>query len=963
MFRFLAFFFAVFVAALAPPAAFATPAYITFPADIDWVTQDSAHFRVLYRKGEALFAARALQSAEKAYRLLRPIFPDAPPMTWIVLGDYNDALNGYSLDVPWAHTVLYAVPPEPTSELAWMDGWLDSLILHEYVHTLHIIPASGLWKPLRSVFGSWVLPNGLLPMHFHEGLAVLFESEFTQGGRGKSPYFRMMRRMAVDAGRWNRDAHPLDRMDGTPNLWPGGTAAYFYGYYMYAELWKRKGEKGIHDLVVSSSSNWPGFFQNGPLEEVYGLDYPTLWDGIFEKTGKEERQEIEAIKKTPLSPLTYLTDSHFYKSDLALSPDAKKAIYRKGNPEEGGSFEELDLETGKVMDQFRFHAGPLEGMCWGKSPKGERLVFLREVTEDLYTSNRLAAYDLTTKKTWQWTDSMTKEPVKHLRLLGCSKTLERMLVYREFAGKGELQELVWNGELDEAKVSAKLTPRHWDLPMDSWISGLVVGAPDWIALRQGMTTTLYRWDQGATVPSPVMELKNHAYHLRPGNQPNELYAIASFDGRDEVWSIDTAARTAHKVVGLLGGVLSFERRPDDFIVSSYRDGGYDIAKASPLSSQPGVPIAAQWKASTRVVASPPTLSEENPYSAWETLAPHMWFATLLFVPNGLQVGAYVPGFDIAQKNLYDLAGGYDTRGQPYALGDYSYRFSNRLALVTSLSYLPSYIYTSLTFLKQWGATAGIDWQPSPVLPHVLLGTIFQRKESSDLFGPANQGVGVTVGLTKSFGLEQRPLDVDPRKGTTVSINHAQFLQGMGSTDNYFLTTIGIDQYIPAPWWNSHVFYIGLRGGFTEGTGIYNSYFQAGGDIEFYEYREYFLNRGFEYVAFPFSRRIANLNLEYRFPLWRVERGIALWPIFLNGIHMSLVSDTTTRDLGTEAPGDPYSGIPNYIFQRYYVSAGAELKTDWTLGYYFPGQLIVGAYHGFGPAGENLYVTVGVQAAI
>lgn len=952
------------------------PAYISFPADVDWVTRDSEHFRILYRKGETDFARRALISAEKAYRLLHPIFQEGPEMTWIVLADFNDSTNGYSLDLPWPHIVLFAVPPDPSSELAWMDGWLDSLVLHEYVHTLHIYPAHGLWKPARTILGSWILPNGLLPMHFHEGLAVLFETELTLGGRGHGPYFNMMRRMAVDAGNWNRDAHPLDRMDGTVELWPEGASPYYYGYYMYKELYDRKGKPGIHDLVQSYSSNWPWFFQDGPLEEVYGQDYGQLWDEIFSKTTASEKKQIAAIKETPLSPLKYLTDSRFGKEDIAISPDGQKAIYRKGVPKDGGSFEELDLKTGKVIDNLVFHAGAVNGMCWGKTPKGERLLFLRAVGDGFYLNNQIALFDFKTKKQYV-VGKRDEEPIKHLRLLACSPSLDRLLLYREHAGKGQVEVLRLVRE-DEAKqlVYASLE-RSWDLPVGSWISGLVEGKPDWIALRQGVTTMLYRWDPGVMTPTPVIELNTHAYNFRPGKSPGELYALASFDGRDEIWSIDTNHRTMRKAVGLLGGADSFARTGNDFVVVSYRDGGYDIARAGALSASdetarpitppPPLPIRSD---------PPPKLAEEESYSPLSTLYPHMWFPSLLFVPDGFQLGAYIPGFDVAQKHLYDLTGGYDSRGQVFAIGDYAYRLSNQFLLTTTADYLPSYIYTSKAFLKIWGASAGVEWevQPPPMPPyagngtHVVLSGIFQRKESSDLFGEANQGVGVSLALTKDWNLYQLPYDFYPRSGTSFSLVHNQFLQAMGSTDNYFTTTLGIDQYIGAPWGGGHVLYLGLRAGYTQGTGIFNSYFQAGGDILFYQYREYFLNRGFEYVAFPFSRRIANLNVEYRFPLWRVERGLGLWPLFLRGIHMALVSDTTTRDLGTENSEDYANPNSNYtaqntIFQRYFVSVGAELKTDWKVSYYLPGQLVIGAYHGFGPLGQDLYVTVGINAEI
>src|SRR5437660_1170096 len=68
-----------------------TPTYVTFPSDVDWVTRTSAHFEAIYRRGNDRFAERSLFAAEKAYRLLSPIFPSIPRKTYIVLADFVDS--------------------------------------------------------------------------------------------------------------------------------------------------------------------------------------------------------------------------------------------------------------------------------------------------------------------------------------------------------------------------------------------------------------------------------------------------------------------------------------------------------------------------------------------------------------------------------------------------------------------------------------------------------------------------------------------------------------------------------------------------------------------------------------------------------------------------------------------------------------------------------------------------------
>jgi hypothetical protein len=98
-------------------------------------------------------------------------------------------------------------------------------------------------------------------------------------------------------------------------------------------------------------------------------------------------------------------------------------------------------------------------------------------------------------------------------------------------------------------------------------------------------------------------------------------------------------------------------------------------------------------------------------------------------------------------------------------------------------------------------------------------------------------------------------------------------------------------------------------------------------------------------------------VEYRFPIATIERGYDLWPMFLHRIHGALTADTTTFDAG------PLYGDTQYIFNRYYFSAGFELKTDWTFFFYLPALVRIGAYHGFGPFGEDIYGTLAIEAQI
>ncbi|MFM8314794.1 MAG: hypothetical protein ACKOA8_10950, partial [Deltaproteobacteria bacterium] len=387
------------------------PTYITFPTDISWKSKESEHFTAVFRDGREDLAVKVLNAAEKAHNTLTPIFPEGPGHTWILIADFRDSLNGYALNFPYSHIVFYAAPPNPGGQLGNSDDWIYSVVLHEYVHILHIYPASGIWKLLRTVFGTWVVPNGMMPSHLHEGLATFLETHETQGGRGRGTVFSMYQRMAVEEKVWGNSFAPLDLMDGSATRWPYGTSPYFFGSKLYEELWNKKGKQGVHDLTSAYSSNWP-YFINTPLEDTYQVDYPTLWSNLFEKERLKSQEEIAQIKKETLSKLTYLTQSRSFKGGLTLSPDKTQVALVVETPREMAHIRTWNIATRKSEILVDIGDSAFSDLCWIKGKTSEKIFYITSSNKNAYVVNELFSIDLQTKKTTPL--KIGEEPLNHV---------------------------------------------------------------------------------------------------------------------------------------------------------------------------------------------------------------------------------------------------------------------------------------------------------------------------------------------------------------------------------------------------------------------------------------------------------------------------------------------------------------------------------------------------------------------
>jgi hypothetical protein len=334
-----------------------------------------------------------------------------------------------------------------------------------------------------------------------------------------------------------------------------------------------------------------------------------------------------------------------------------------------------------------------------------------------------------------------------------------------------------------------------------------------------------------------------------------------------------------------------------------------------------------------------------------TLLPRAWIPSLLFVPKGFQAGIYIPGFDVSQKHVYELFGGYDSRGLPFGSFAYRYRFARTYSWDINPYYLPSFLPSTYdTAVKRWGVNMGINGTLGFASLDWRLGVLYKKVDYS---GPSD-AIGGEVGLSRSFGFTKTGAPQSVPSGVKLSVNYQNFPKSLGTTNSYYNLVGTVDQTWAAPFWDRSALMIKTNVGLTEGARFVDSYYEAGGELLFSQSRGMFLNRGYEAGTF-LARRVATLNVEYRFPLLTVERGYGLSPAFLNRISGALVGDGTSVDGRRK------------LLAKWYWSAGAEIKTQWKFFYYLPTELRVGVYHAFTPLVDNsqpnLTFVLGMEAGL
>jgi len=173
-------------------------------------------------------------------------------------------------------------------------------------------------------------------------------------------------------------------------------------------------------------------------------------------------------------------------------------------------------------------------------------------------------------------------------------------------------------------------------------------------------------------------------------------------------------------------------------------------------------------------------------------------------------------------------------------------------------------------------------------------------------------------------------------------------------------TAELREYIVNPWMPNHVLAMRLAGGVAiGGTDFFGNYALggSGGDGAYYVTPDEFRTlRGY-----PFAADIGDMywltGVEYRFPLWRIDRGLGTLPFFLRVLSAAVFIDAGNAFTNPEQADDAINGS--------LVGVGAELRLSTTLGW---GAFLTGRFGyavgltedtAFGPTdARTLYFSLG-----
>ncbi len=265
--------------------------------------------------------------------------------------------------------------------------------------------------------------------------------------------------------------------------------------------------------------------------------------------------------------------------------------------------------------------------------------------------------------------------------------------------------------------------------------------------------------------------------------------------------------------------------------------------------------------------------------------------------------------------------------------------------------LTAQVAISLPVLQRHLISLGYRFENRHLLNDIPETTVVVGRPRAGNF--ARVTLGYTYGNVRAF-----PYSISLERGPTFGIGLSAYSRGLGSDYEQFLLTAEGRYYLDIPWpWRwakNHVLAARLGVGFGAGPDTVEL-FTLGGDagqslLTTTTENSYSL-RGLPVDALTGTGVISG-SVEYRAPLFRVDRGLGTLPIAVRVVHVGLFAD-----FGRTFDKVTLDAIKDRFFDPFAVGLGAELRADLILAYALPLTLRLGyAYPVVKPKAEDFSPT-------
>jgi len=879
-------------------------------------------------------ARRLTTIAEETWRALqRPLGVQPPKLTHVVLADQSEFANGYATPFPYDTIVIYTIWPSG-SEFDFAD-WLRLAFVHEFTHIVHLDRSEGWAHVARQIVGRapYAFPNLFLPLWQVEGLATYEESQITGHGRLHAGDYRAIVGEAARTGR----LEPLDRVNGGLTDWPAGATHYAYGVGFHEYLANRFGTEKIAELADATARRFP-YTSTKAFEYVYGEPLGDLWREY--EASLVERARNPPPLDTQLTRLTkqgfWITGPRFDRFTCAgCAPDI---VYSARNPDGFPSLYRLALDGSPPRKMAERYLGSTTGI-------GRDAIYFNQVERrrnvgfysDLYVLSRA--------------DGSVRRLTSEARLLDPDLSPDETTIVCTQARSGQRDLVLVRlkpDTTDEGNVASDFSRAATRLVSEPDVH---FDAPRWSPDGRTIAAERHRLDAMpeivlvdiATKAVRVLASDSGIRFTMPTWRPDGRAVIAAAAPEDETFNlvelpVDGSAR--RPLTHVTGGATWPEVSPDGrtIVFAGYTVDGYDLFSLPYPGTQEreasGRADDARLQGSRSTEPAVTALARQQPadsqrpsapYNPLPTLVPTWWTPVISNDGVTVRAGGSVSATDVLGYHGYSASASWlvtsttDAPRPSQGLPDWQlyYEYDRWRPRVYALSSSTTTFSTGPALPS--GAPSDSTERATSVEAGVFFPIIHARTAHSAFVSVGRARNEFTFPDT-SFTRDRTPLraswetitsrsygySISDEGGIAASATAEAVRRALWSDADATTYTADLRAYLPGV--RPHqVVALRVSGGASNGDPTVGRTFLLGGAASAerlgdFSSRSSSLLRGFPDATFAGSR-VALVNAEYRFPVYRLQRGIGTWPIFFHTIHGAVFADageTWTTAFRTDA---------------------------------------------------------------
>lgn len=898
------------------------------PANKKPLTLATEHFEILYYAEQQELADLYARQFEKAWKFLDGAYLSKPEKVIVVLNDSLDQANGFATRIPYPYIMLYPVLPDLNDSISEFETWSLELATHELAHVFQMEPASGVVKTLRSVFGTIIAPNLLLPSWWKEGSSVWAETAISKsGGRLRSIYQESILRS------WVGEKNILDFTIAQANEalpdWPYGSRPYLFGSLIMCHIIQKHGEQVLKEMTERHGGTVP-YFYDRVTEPLTKQTYREIYEESLLNWESKAKKQIEKLSTIPFDKPIEVTIPDILVRSPSFSGDGKYLVWvgQDKRPDSRLKLVELD-EKGNM--------GPIEELSKGDIkearffPRSYKILYNElKMASQVESYSDLYVYDLVKKKRTRLTKKLRGREAQ----VNPTET-DAVFVGLE-GGRTSLRTI--NLETKDIKT-------HFTSALDERIATPIYLNSTQIlySFLQHGKESLYVWDvtankstlyssQGSRLRRPfkvgsdiwVMSDLNRVFNLYTiqGQQLSNPKTHVKTTFLD--YAVDPKSGSVYAVTMTAGGPKLFYF-PAETLKKSIKS--LPVIE-SLIGKATSLPAATDVDAQAK-----PT---DRPYKLW----PHYWipFISGSSASNGVLISVTTSGNDPTFQHSYGLGIVYDTGVEEisYNVGYENRAFSWPWALQSARA-ARNFVDTSNVYYNQAHVFSIIpdtmkisdDWATS-------LSYVYAKYEDDSSVYERN-GPQATFAFSN---VKQTLFMISPEEGADATVSYSHFNKSSNLEEyNQYMLKGGyyFSRWLP----ERHAISLEARALVTDrkipsilgdSSTIYSSPLTSS-----------YLIRGYLEGQFV-GRNIYNANLEYRFPILSYAKWKGLFPFYLNRIHAAVVADAISVD-GYVYKQPKKINVPAKT-SDVFGSAGVEVKADTTLGYVVPIQFVLGVHGAF-----------------